>query len=223
MPVLDYGKNYAEDNNTFLRAPKPTDFHKFEPPLNLAVMASGAGTNFEAIVDSCTKKYLNAIVSILIVNNPDCGAIRIAERFRIEYKLINHRDYNNREQLDNKILEVLNNKNIDGIILAGWMRILSDKFIHLYKGHILNIHPSLLPSFPGINAIKNALKAKVKITGCTVHYVTQQLDSGPIIAQASVPVLTTDTETTLRERIQKQEHIILPMAIDIAGKKWRSS
>ncbi|WP_320667723.1 phosphoribosylglycinamide formyltransferase [Prochlorococcus sp. MIT 1307] len=208
-------------NNNHLISPLEIKFPKFTPKLNLAVMASGEGSNFEALVHATRGKLLDATISILIVNNPNCNAINKAKKLNVPFTIINHKEYRNREQLDCEIINRLKNLSIDGIIMAGWMRIVTNVLIKAYPDRIINIHPSLLPSFPGINAIEQALKEKVCITGCSVHLVREKVDNGPILIQAAVPVLTSDNKITLSRKIQIQEHRILPIGVSIAGQNWR--
>lgn len=188
-------------------------------PLQLGVMASGSGTNFEAVAKAIAEKKLNAEIKVLIYNNPQARAAKRAQRYNIPAVLIDHRQYQQRESLDRQIVEVLRTYQVDWVIMAGWMRIVTQVLLDEYPDRAINIHPSLLPSFKGIRAIEQALAAKVKITGCTVHLVNLEVDSGAIIMQAAVPILDSDNLDTLHQRIQKQEHQILPQAIALAASK----
>ncbi|MEA5503757.1 phosphoribosylglycinamide formyltransferase [Halotia wernerae UHCC 0503] len=184
-----------------------------ENPLKLGIMASGNGSNFEAVAQAIAKGQINAQIQVLIYNNPSAQApIRAANR-GIEAVLLNHRDYNNREAFDTQIVQTLRQYDVELVIMAGWMRLVTPVLIDAFPDKIINIHPSLLPSFKGVNAVEQALTAKVKITGCTVHLVCLEVDSGLILIQAAVPVLPNDTPETLHARIQLQEHRILPQAI----------
>ena len=183
------------------------------PPLQLGVMASGSGTNFEAIAWAIAKEQLNAEIKVLIYNNPQAKVKERAKKYNIPSVLIDHRKYQRREDLDREIITVLQSHGVDWVIMAGWMRIITQVLLDEYPNRVVNIHPSLLPSFKGIRAIEQALAAKVKITGCTVHLVSLEVDSGTIIMQAAVPILPNDTLETLHQRIQIQEHQILPRAI----------
>jgi phosphoribosylglycinamide formyltransferase 1 len=185
-------------------------------PPRLAIMASGNGSNFEAIATAITNKQLNAQIALLIYNNPNAGVIQRADRLDIPHQLINHRDYPSRETLDQTIVAALKANQIDWVIMAGWMRIVTPVLTNAYRDRLLNIHPSLLPSFRGHHAIEQALSAGVKITGCTVHQVVPEVDAGAIIMQAAVPILPGDTLETVTERIHQQEHIIYPRAIALA-------
>jgi phosphoribosylglycinamide formyltransferase-1 len=154
---------------------------------------------------------------VLIYNNPDAKVVARADRFGVPTVLLNHRHFASREALDTAIVKTLHQYNADWVIMAGWMRLVTPVLINAFPKRILNIHPSLLPNFKGIHAVEQALKAGVKIAGCTVHYVVPEMDSGEIIIQAAVPVLADDTPETLQARIQVQEHQIYPQAIAIAA------
>ncbi len=182
-------------------------------PLKLGILASGSGSNFEAIATAIQEKKLNATIEVVIYNNPEAKVVERAQKFKIPTVLLNHRDYKKREDLDRKIVETLKNNNIQLVVLAGWMRIITSVFIDAFSQKMINLHPSLLPSFPGLHAIEKALAAGVKITGCTVHFVELEVDSGPVIMQAAVPILSDDTPETLHERIQVEEHRIIVAAI----------
>lgn len=186
-------------------------------PLRLGIMASGSGSNFEAIAQAIDQKQLNAHVQVVIYNNPDAGVVARAKQRGIPTVLRNHRNYESREALDTDIVATLQNYQVDWVIMAGWMRCVTQVLIEAFPNHVLNIHPSLLPSFPGLHAVRQALDAGVMLTGCTVHHVVLAVDSGPIVIQAAVPVLPNDTEATLHHRIHRQEHAIYPMAIALAA------
>jgi len=186
--------------------------------IKLGVLASGSGTNFEAVAKAITNQSLNAQIQVLIYNNPEAKVTQKAENFQIPAVLLNHRKFASREDLDKKIVEVLQEKEVDLVVMAGWMRVVTPVLIDAYPNKLVNIHPSLLPSFRGIKAITQALDAGVKITGCTVHLVVPEVDAGPVLIQAAVPILAQDTEETLHQRIQVQEHLILPLGIALAAK-----
>ncbi|MGK7897630.1 MAG: phosphoribosylglycinamide formyltransferase [Xenococcus sp. (in: cyanobacteria)] len=191
-----------------------------EKIINLGIMASGSGTNFEAVAQAIADKKLNAQIKVLIYNNPRAKVKERAEKWEIPSVLINHRKYSKREELDQEIVNTLQKYDVQWVIMAGWMRIVTQVLLDNFPDRIINIHPSLLPSFKGINAIEQALKAKVKITGCTVHLVNLEVDSGQIIMQSAVPILPEDTLETLHSRIQVQEHLILPQAISLAANNY---
>ena len=185
----------------------------FEPKIRLGVLASGNGSNFEYIIKSILNKKLNAEISILIVNNPNCLAIHKALKYEIPYVIINHRDCNSRLEHDKLVMNKLEELSVELVVMAGWMRIVGEEIINKFNNRLINIHPSLLPSFKGIDAIQQAMDKRVTITGCTVHYVQKEVDSGSIIIQAAVPLKEKDSIETLKKRIQDMEHIILPLAI----------
>jgi phosphoribosylglycinamide formyltransferase-1 len=188
-------------------------------PPKLGFMASGSGTNFAAIAESIQSNELNAKIEVLIYNNPKAKVQEQAEKYQIPSVLINHRDFASREALDEAIVTTFKEYGVEWIIMAGWMRIITPVLLNAFSERVINIHPSLLPSFRGIRAIEQALAAGVKVTGCTVHFASLEVDSGPIIAQAVVPVLPDDTAETLHARVQIQEHKIFPMAIAIAAQR----
>ncbi|MCL1494232.1 MAG: phosphoribosylglycinamide formyltransferase [Pseudanabaena sp. Salubria-1] len=179
----------------------------------LAVLASGSGSNLEAIAQAIVNGELKAKIAVVIYNEPDAFARQRAEKFSIPAILVNHRDYKSRKALDLAIINILEQYNVDLVIMAGWMRIVTQVLIDAFPERILNIHPSLLPSFKGIHAIEQAFNYGVKVTGCTVHLLSLEVDSGKILKQAAVPVFPDDTLDDLQKRIQVQEHIIYPEAI----------
>jgi len=187
-------------------------------PLKLGIMASGNGSNFEAIAQAIKDGQLAAQIQVLIYNNPEAYAAVRAANLGIPSVLLNHRDYKSREDFDRQIVQTLQQYDVEWVIMAGWMRLVTPVLINAFLDKIINIHPSLLPSFKGVRAIEQALAAGVKITGCTVHLVCLEVDSGPILIQAAVPVLPDDTPEILHARIQVQEHRILPMAIALAAQ-----
>ena len=191
-----------------------------ETPLKLGVLASGSGTNFEAIANAINQQQLNATIPLLIYNNPQAKVKEKATALNIESKLLNHREFKGREDIDQAIVDLFKSYQVDWVIMAGWMRIVTPVLLEAFPNHVINIHPSLLPSFKGIKAIEQALEAKVKITGCTVHLASLEVDSGPILLQAAVPILPNDTLETLHNRIQIEEHKIFPLAIALAAKLY---
>ena len=194
-------------------------FPKVKNPSNsssvkiLGVLASGSGSNLESIAAAIENGQLQAKIAVVIYNEPEAFANQRAEKFGIPAILVNHRDYKSRQDLDRAIINVLHQYHVNLVIMAGWMRIVTQILIDAFPERILNIHPSLLPSFKGIHAIAQAFDYGVKITGCTVHVLSLEVDSGKIIKQAAVPILATDTLEALQKRIQVQEHIIYPEAI----------
>ncbi|MFG6103342.1 phosphoribosylglycinamide formyltransferase [Leptothoe sp. EHU-05/26/07-4] len=187
------------------------------PTLKLGILASGNGSNFEAIMDAIEDSRLNAKVNVVVCNNPGANVLERAAKWSIPTVLLNHREFASREVLDQAIVNTLVQHDVGWVIMAGWMRRVTQHLIDAFSGRLLNIHPSLLPSFPGLHAVQQALDAGVQLAGCTVHYVELAVDSGPIIMQAAVPVLAGDTEASLQSRIQVQEHRIYPAAIALAA------
>ena len=190
-------------------------------PLRLGVMASGNGTNFEALVRAIAAGELCAEIPLLVVNNPGCGAQQRAERHGVPCTVLDHRVLRDRLDLDRELVRRFGDASVEGIVMAGWMRIVTPVLIQAFPGRLLNVHPSLLPSFRGLDAVGQALASGVTISGCTVHLVTEELDAGPILAQAAVPVLETDDHASLAARIRRQEHRVLPQAVLRAGLRWR--
>lgn len=213
--ISNNSPNYSQQA---LVSPDITSIPVNRNPLQLGVMASGSGTNFEAVAKAIANGKLNAVIKVLIYNNPDAEAKIKAQKYQIPAVFIDSRQYNSREALDDQIVATMQSYGVDWIIMAGWMRIVTQVLLDAFPHRVINIHPSLLPSFKGIRAIEQALQAKVKITGCTVHFVSLAVDSGEIIMQAAVPILPDDTPESLHQRIQIQEHLILPRAIAIAAK-----
>lgn len=208
--------NNFEDSAKVLISPNPS-FTPQSRPLQLGIMASGEGTNFEAVAKAIADGKLDAKIQVVIYNNPDAKVKQRAEQYEIPTVLVDHREYPERRNFDHEIVAVLKSYAADWVVMTGWMRIITQVMLDGYPKRILNIHPSLLPSFKGIKAVEQALEAGVKITGCTVHLVDLEVDSGKIIMQAAVPVLAEDNVETLHARIQQQEHSILPQAIALAG------
>jgi phosphoribosylglycinamide formyltransferase 1 len=182
--------------------------------LRLGIMASGSGSNFAAVAEAIAIGQLQAKIAVLIYNNPNIKALEYAEKYQIPMVFHDHRGVE-RSALDAAIVQTMQEYQVNCVVMAGWMRVVTPVLINAFPDRIINIHPSLLPSFPGIKAIEQALAAKVKISGCTVHLVRPLVDSGPILIQAAVPVLPDDTAETLHARIQIQEHRILPAALKL--------
>jgi phosphoribosylglycinamide formyltransferase-1 len=180
-------------------------------------MASGSGSNLEAIARSIEQGNLHAQIQVVLYNNPGAGVAERANRLGLPTVLLNHRHYPSREALDQAIVQALGAHGVDWVVMAGWMRCVTTVLIDAFPRRVLNIHPSLLPSFPGLRAVEQALAAGVKVAGCTVHQVELAVDSGPVVMQAAVPVEPGDTPATLQARIQVQEHRIYPAAIALAA------
>jgi phosphoribosylglycinamide formyltransferase-1 len=182
---------------------------------NLGILLSGRGSNFEAIANSIAGNQIpNARIAVVISNKPDAGGLETARGLGLTTLAIPSKG-KEREQHDREVVEALERHHVDLICLAGYMRLLSPWFVQQFPQRILNIHPSLLPAFPGLEAQEQAFAYGVKLAGCTVHFVDEELDHGPIIVQKAVPVLDSDDEHTLSQRILDQEHIAYPEAINL--------
>ncbi len=205
--------------SALISPPLPAPWPRFQAPLQLGVLASGRGSNLEAIAAAIQRGDLQAQIQVVVYNNPKAQVVERAECLGLPRVLLNHRLYPSREALDQDIITTLQTYGADWVIMAGWMRCVTQVLIDAFPNRVLNIHPSLLPSFPGIRAVEQALDAGVKLSGCTVHRVELQVDSGPIIMQAVVPVQPDDTPETLQARIQTQEHQIYPAAIALAAQQ----
>ena len=179
----------------------------------LGVLCSGRGTDLQSIIDAIQRGELNAEISIVITDKPNVMALERAAKAGIKNLCVDRKNFANRADFETELLKNL--EGVDLVILASFMRILSPEFVRRYEGRLMNIHPSLLPAFPGAHAHRDALAYGVKISGCTVHFVDEGTDSGPIILQAAVEVHEDDTEETLSARILEQEHIIYPKAIKL--------
>ncbi|QTL98444.1 phosphoribosylglycinamide formyltransferase [Iocasia frigidifontis] len=181
--------------------------------LKIAVLASGRGSNLQSIINSIEKASLSAEIRIVVSDNKDAGALDKARKHNIAARFIEPASYGSESNYEKAIIKVFEEKGIDLVVMAGFMRILGKDFIEYYQGQIMNIHPSLLPSFPGLHAQRQALEYGVKYTGCTVHFADQGMDTGPIILQAVVSIKDNDTEESLANRILEKEHVIYPEAI----------
>ncbi len=180
----------------------------------LAILISGRGSNMQTFIKACAQGSLDAEVGIVISNNPNAAGLQVAAQAGIPTRCINHREYVGREEFDAALVAELARHEVDLVILAGFMRILTPVFIAPFAGKLLNIHPSLLPKYPGLHTHQRALDAGDPEAGVTVHYVTQELDGGPPIIQARVPVHDDDTAETLAARVIELEHVIYPLAAD---------
>ena len=178
-------------------------------PLNLGVLVSGAGTNLQAILDAINAGSLNAQVKVVISNRPGVPALERARKAGVAAVTISHKDFVDRTAFDHALVRTLHKADVNWVALAGFMRVLTPEFLGAYPGRIINIHPSLLPAFPGMDAQKKAFDYGVKLTGCTVHFVDHGVDSGRIIAQRAVPVEDGDDLAALAARIHTAEHALL--------------
>ncbi|MDD5722467.1 MAG: phosphoribosylglycinamide formyltransferase [Syntrophales bacterium] len=183
--------------------------------INLGVLVSGSGTNLQSIIDSIEADKLDATIRVVISNVPGVRSLERAKKHNIPAVVINHEKYAAREEFDREVVAVLKTHRVDLVIMAGFMRILTSPLLKAFPLKIMNIHPALLPSFQGLHVQEKALNYGVKFSGCTVHFVDEGVDTGPIIIQAVVPVYDDDTAQMLQQRILKEEHRIYPQAIQL--------
>ena len=181
---------------------------------NIGVLVSGGGTNLQSIIDQIHLGSCNAKITCVISNKAEVYALTRAQNANIPTSVIDHTQYDHRTDFEKILLEELNHHSVEILVLAGFMRVLSETFTDNFKGNSLNIHPSLLPDFPGLHTHQRALDAKVNQHGCSVHFVTGELDGGPVILQASVPVYRKDDAHSLAARVLEKEHIIYPRCIE---------
>jgi phosphoribosylglycinamide formyltransferase-1 len=194
----------------------------FPEPANLGILISGRGSNMQALIDAIEAGEINARIAVVISNRPEAPGLARAREAGLETLTINHRDFASRDDFDRALAAVLRERNVHLVCLAGFMRLIGAPMLEAFPNAILNIHPSLLPSFPGINAQAQALAHGVKVSGVTVHLVTGELDAGPIVVQRAVPVKDDDTPETLSARILVEEHRAYPEAVKIVlSNQWR--
>lgn len=183
----------------------------------LAVLISGSGTNLQAILDAIDSGTLSATVAVVLSNRADAGGLARAKQAGIPTVTLDHRSFDSREAFDQAMIEQLDQHQPDTVVLAGFMRILSAAFVRHYAGRLINIHPSLLPKYRGLHTHARALEAGDSEHGCSIHFVTEELDGGPLIAQAPLAVLANDTEDSLSNRVQQREHLLYPLVL-----QWRA-
>ena len=181
----------------------------------IGVLVSGSGTNLQAIIDEIAAKRLDAKIEVVLSNKADAYGLVRAKNHGIATEVLDHKQFPSREAYDQAVVDLLRARDVELVVLAGFMRLLSPVFVKAYSNRIMNIHPALLPSFPGLHVQKKAVEHGVRFSGCTVHFVNEECDEGPIIIQAVVPVFPDDTDETLAARILKQEHRIYPRAIQL--------
>ncbi len=181
----------------------------------LGILISGNGSNFQAIIDAIEKKRLDAEVRVVVSNREDAYGLVRAQKHGVPTEIVDHRKFPSREAFDQHLIERFKDRQVELVVLAGFMRLLSANFVHAYSNRIMNIHPALLPAFPGLHVQRKAVEAGVRFSGCTVHFVNEECDQGPIIIQAVVPVFPDDSEESLSARILKEEHRIYPKAIQL--------
>ncbi|MDI9570027.1 MAG: phosphoribosylglycinamide formyltransferase [Pseudomonadota bacterium] len=181
--------------------------------LNLGVLVSGGGSNLQAIIDNIEAGRLDARIRIVISNNADAFSLQRCRNHKVAAIVVDHRDYASREDFDQRLIDILRSHDVELVIMAGFMRILTEAFLAAFPMRIMNIHPALLPAFPGLHVQKQALDYGVRFSGCTVHFADGGVDTGPIIIQAVVPVFDEDNEELLAARILREEHRIYSRAI----------
>jgi phosphoribosylglycinamide formyltransferase-1 len=188
----------------------------------IGILISGSGTNLQAIIDAIEAKRLDASIKLVLSNRSDAPGLARARNHGIPSEVLDHKKFPSREAYDQAIVDLLRSRGVELVALAGFMRLLSPVFVKAYSNRIMNIHPALLPSFPGLQVQKKAVEHGVRFSGCTVHFVNEECDEGPIIIQAVVPVFSDDTQETLAARILKEEHRIYPRAIQLyaEGRLW---
>jgi phosphoribosylglycinamide formyltransferase-1 len=187
--------------------------HAMQKKVSIGVLVSGSGSNLQSIIDHVEACTLDAEIRIVISNNPDAFALERCRNHRICTAVVDHRQFYSRESYDRQMLAILESSGVELVVMAGFMRILSPEFFRAFPLRIMNIHPALLPAFPGIHVQQKAVEYGVKFAGCTVHFADEGVDTGPIIIQSVVPVYEDDTADTLAARILKEEHRIYPQAI----------
>ena len=207
----------------YIISPEISEFRRFSPKLKIGVLASGNGTNFQELINLSEKGELDIDIKVLITNKDDAGCIKRAESVKIPHKIIKGKDFLEKELFELEIINTLINYDVELVVMAGWMKIVSSLFINKFKNKIINIHPSLLPSYKGASAIKDSILNGSKITGCSVHFVDEEVDSGSLIMQAALPILNNDNIESLSKKIQILEHKILPHSISHAGFLIRSN
>ena len=187
--------------------------------IKVVVLISGNGTNLQALIDACIEPSYPAEIVLVISNKANAKGISRAREAGITTRIVDHTNYLSREEFDTELSMILSHSKCKLVCLAGFMRILSESFVNTWPNSILNIHPSLLPSFPGTKTHERALEAGVKVSGCTLHFVTAELDAGPIIGQAAVPVLDNDTPKTLANRVLIEEHKLYALGLELVANK----
>lgn len=183
----------------------------------LAVLISGSGTNLQAIMDAIDAGWLNAEIVLVLSNRADAGGLKRAAQAGIATQVVDHQAYPDRESFDQALVQALDPCQPDTVVLAGFMRVLTPVFVRHFRGKLLNIHPSLLPLYRGLHTHRRALEAGDQEHGCSIHFVSEELDGGPLIAQARIPVSRNETEDSLSTKVREQEHILFPLVLG-----WRA-
>ena len=207
----------------YIISPEISEYRRFSPKLKIGVLASGKGTNFQELINLSERGELEIDIKVLITNNDEAGCIKRAESKEIPHKIIREKDFMQKEAFELEIVNTLIHYNVELVVMAGLMKIVTPFFINKFKNKIINIHPSLLPAYKGGSAIKDSLLNGSKITGCSVHFVEEEVDSGALIMQAALSIRNDDDIESLSKRIQMLEHKILPHSISLAGFMIRSN
>ncbi|MBO6960647.1 MAG: phosphoribosylglycinamide formyltransferase [Prochlorococcus marinus CUG1438] len=201
----------------YIISPEISKFRRFSPKLKIGVLASGKGTNFQELINLSEKGEFDIDITVLITNKEDAGCIKRAQKAQIPYKIIKNKHFSQKVEFESEIINTLINYDVELIVMAGWMKIVTPFFVNKFKNKIINIHPSLLPAYKGGSAIEDSILNGSKITGCSVHFVEEEVDSGSLIMQAALPIFDDDNIDTLSKKIQILEHKILPHSISYAG------
>ncbi|MBP0048023.1 phosphoribosylglycinamide formyltransferase [Marinobacterium sp. AK62] len=183
-------------------------------PKRIVVLISGSGSNLQVILDQTREGRINGTVAAVISNRADAYGLTRAEQAGVDARLLDHKLFADRESFDSALIELIDNYQPDLVVLAGFMRILTPELVRHYQGRLMNIHPSLLPKYKGLHTHRRALEAGDDVHGCSVHFVTEELDGGPVIVQARTPIMKTDTEDSLQQRVHTLEHQIYPLAVE---------
>ncbi len=207
----------------YIISPEISEFRRFTPKLKIGVLASGKGTNFQELINLSEKGELDIDIKVLITNKDNAGCIKRAINSDIPHKIIRGKDFSQKELFELEIINTLISYDVELIVMAGWMKILTPFFISKFKNKIINIHPSLLPAYKGGSAIEDSILNGSKITGCSVHFVNEEVDSGSLIMQAALSIRDDDDIESLSKRIHMLEHKILPHSITHAGFLIRSN
>ena len=207
----------------YIISPEISEYRRFYPKLKIGVLASGKGTNFQELINLSEKGELDIDIKVLTTNKDDAGCILRAESKKIPHKIIRGKDFIQKEEFELEIVNTLIHYDVELVVMAGWMKIVTPFFINKFKNKIINIHPSLLPAYKGGSAIKDSILNGSKITGCSVHFVEEEVDSGSLIMQAALSIRNDDDIESLSKRIQMLEHKILPHSISKADFLIRSN
>ena len=186
--------------------------------LRVAILISGRGSNLQALINACAEPAFPAGIDLVISNEPEAGGLALAESAGLVTRIVNHRDFSDRRSFDAALTAALAEARVELVCLAGFMRFLTADFVERWRDRLINIHPSLLPAFKGLHVHERVIKAGVRITGCTVHFVRPEMDDGPIIVQAAVPVVADDTPEGLAERVLAAEHRCYPLALRLIAE-----